>query len=340
MTSPDQQVQAARRSPRIEQAPVPVTGSGARRFWATLDADSVRPYLPDLPVLLPVASFQRRDYQLRHPPRLPVIAAPVAVDTGAFAWFRNFTCYHFSAEQLADWIAGVRPRVQWAVIPDRPTEDLEGDRAIRRAQDQTTEAIVHVLDTLLDVPWCWTPVLQGRTLEDYLRHAIDLAGIIHDLAAVYASRGLSFRVGLGSLCRRGQSTEIRRIVAGVAAVLPGVPLHLFGAKLDVLAGWGNRPRTVVSCDSAAWNGRFGTDIPVLDAERRRFGLSQRQYTLQVALPRYAARVESLFDQQLLPFADQASHCEVPGMPDQITYSPFDRAAQLQFTAQAREDQTW
>ncbi len=146
------------------------------------------------------------------------------------------------------------------------------------------------------------PVLQGRTLDDYLRHAIDLAGILHDLAAVYTRRRQTFRVGLGSICRRNQVAEIRRIVAGVAAVLPGIPLHLFGVRLDVLAGWGRRPAAVLSCDSAAWNGRFGSDIPLVDAERRRLGLSQRQYALQVALPRYAARVEAIFDQRLLPLA--------------------------------------
>ena len=79
-------------------------------FWATLDADSLRPYLPNVPVLLPVASFQRHDYQLRRPPCLPRSIVSVAVDTGAFAWFRSFTSYHFAAAQYADWIAGVHPR--------------------------------------------------------------------------------------------------------------------------------------------------------------------------------------------------------------------------------------
>jgi hypothetical protein len=150
----------------VRQQDADPPSAGPAHFWATLDADSIRPYLPDVPVLLPVASFQRRDHQLRHPPRLPLVAAPVAVDTGAFAWFRSYSTYHFSAHQFADWIAGVRPPVSWAVIPDRPTEDLDNPCAVRRAQEQTTETIVHILDSLLDVPWSWTPVLQGRTLDD------------------------------------------------------------------------------------------------------------------------------------------------------------------------------
>ena len=313
--------------------------AGPAHFWATLDADSIRPYLPDVPVLLPIASFQRRDYQLRHPPRLALVAAPVAVDTGAFAWFRRYSTYHFSARQFADWIAGVRPPVSWAVIPDRPTEDLDDPCAVRRAQEQTTEAIVHILESLLDVPWSWTPVLQGRTLDDYLRHAIDLAGILYDLAAIHARRGQTFRVGLGSICRRGHVAEIRRIVAGVASVLPGLALHLFGAKLDVLDGWGNRPRAVQSCDSAAWNGRFGSDIPLIDAEHRRLGLFQRRYALQVALPRYAARVEAIFGQRLLPLSfdepppvHQTSTQEVLSMPYPNGLSAVETPARFAFPA--------
>jgi hypothetical protein len=225
----------------------------------------------------------------------------MAVDTGAFAWFQSYTMYHFSASQLYDWIYGVRPRVQWAVIPDRPTEDLARPSEVLEAQRDTTDAIVHVLQSFIDVPWSWTPVLQGRTLDDYVRHAIELADVLYSLADVYARRGQPFRVGLGSICRRGQVADIRRIVSGVADILPGLPLHLFGAKLDVLTDWGNRPSTVVSCDSAAWNGRFGNAIPFIDAERRHLGLSEREYSLQVALPRYAKRVEAVFDQQLLPF---------------------------------------
>ena len=64
--------------------------------------------------------------------------------------------------------------------------------------------------------WAWTPVLQGRTVDDYLRHAVDLADIIYELAAVYNRRGIPFRVGVGSICRRAQVDEVRRIVAAVS----------------------------------------------------------------------------------------------------------------------------
>jgi hypothetical protein len=251
--------------------------------------------------MLPVASFQRRDFQLRRPPRLPLISAPVAVDTGAFAWFQSHTMYHFSASQLCDWIYGVRPRIQWAVIPDRPTEDLDRPSEVLQAQQDTTESIVHVLGSFIDLPWSWIPVLQGRTLDDYFRHAIELADVLYSLADVYARRGQPFRVGLGSICRRGQVTEIRRIVSGVADILPGLPPSPLRRQTRRPHRLGEPSQHRRSCDSAAWNGRFGSAIPFIEAERRHLGLSERQYSLKVALPRYARRVEALFDQQLLPF---------------------------------------
>jgi hypothetical protein len=152
--------------------------------------------------------------------------ASVAVDTGAFASFRSFTSCHFSATQYANWIAGVCPPVSWALIPDRPTEDMAEATAVRTAQLQTSDAIHHVLTSLLNVPWSWTPVLQGRTVVDYLRNAIDLADVLYALADLYRKRRQSFRIGIGSIRRRAQVPEIRRIVTAIATALPGIPLHL------------------------------------------------------------------------------------------------------------------
>ena len=70
---------------------------------------------------------------------------------------------------------------------------------------------------------------------------------------VYAARGRAddFRVCLGSLCRRTAASEIRAIVRAVAAVLPDLPLHLFGIKLGLLRQAGRLPDVVASLDSPA-----------------------------------------------------------------------------------------
>ncbi len=73
-------------------------------------------------------------------------------------------------------------------------------------------------------------VLQGQTVEDYLRHAIDIADWVYALRDVYAARGQAadFRVCIGSLCRRNAVVEILEIVNNVCAVLPDLALHLLG----------------------------------------------------------------------------------------------------------------
>ena len=118
-------------------------------------------------------------------------------------------------------------------------------------------------------------------------------------------------------CRRNSVAEILSIVSHVAQVLPGLRLHLFGVKLAVLHRTGYLPEAVVSVDSAAWTSRFGRHITVSSDEQRRtcrrcrlvaprswsgaptrcpkcggqLGVTQREYGLLVALPRYQARLE-------------------------------------------------
>src|SRR5262249_26534039 len=103
----------------------------------------------------------------------------------------------------------------------------------------------------------------------------------------------------------------------VSQVLPGLRLHLFGVKLAVLHRTSYLPEAVVSIDSAAWTSRFGRHITVSSDEQRRtcrrcrlvaarswsgpptrcpecggpLGVTQREYGLLVALPRYRARLE-------------------------------------------------
>jgi hypothetical protein len=241
-------------------------------FYATLDASTLKPYLPNLPYLLPLASWWRRDVQLKRPPRLPAHLTHVAVDCGSYTLAQHQVQpgFHFTAEQYAAWIRALGPAARWAVLPDWPCEGASAPE-VRRRQIATTVTAVDVLSNHLDVPWCWCPVLQGQRVEVYLRHAIDVAAWVYELHEVYAARGQAeaFRVCLGSLCRRNSVAEIRNIVSSVARVLPKLVLHLFGVKLSVLQQTGDLPDAVVSVDSAAWTSRFGRHINVAVDEQRR-----------------------------------------------------------------------
>jgi hypothetical protein len=87
----------------------------------------------------------------------------------------------------------------------------------------------------------WLPVLQGREPADYLRH-VD----------AYLSAGIDLtslpRVGIGSVCRRSSSAEIRSVVETIANA--GIRLHGFGVKSDGLALIHDR---ILSADSMAWS---------------------------------------------------------------------------------------
>ena len=184
-----------------------------------------------MPFLLPLASWWRRDLQLKRPPRLPRQLTHVAVDCGSFTLAQRQISpgYHFTAQQYVNWISTLGPAVRWAVLPDWPCEGASAEE-VRRRQVATTATAVDVLSDHLDAAWCWCPVLQGQTVEDYLRHAIDIADWVYALRDVYAARGQAadFRVCIGSLCRRNAVVEILEIVNNVCAVLPDLALHLLG----------------------------------------------------------------------------------------------------------------
>ena len=110
--------------------------------------------------------------------------------------------------------------------------------------------------------------------------------LIEEMQRFYGPRS-SFRVGIGTLCRRASTQLIHEVVLAVSQVLPGVPLHLWGVKVGALQAPLALPDQVVSVDSAAWNGLFRRGRTAW----KQSGLSQRQYTLTVALPRYRARIE-------------------------------------------------
>jgi hypothetical protein len=97
-------------------------------------------------------------------------------------------------------------------------------------------------------------------------------------------------MGIGSLCRRTSLKEIRAIIGTVAAGLPWARFHLFGVALRLLAQRAGLHPAVLSLDSGAWNGRFGSDIPAFNAEMQANQWSQRETAIRWALPRYAKKV--------------------------------------------------
>jgi hypothetical protein len=253
---------------------------------------------------------------LHLPPQVPEVAA----DSGGFvAAHRYGGRYPFSFEAYRAWLTTI-PRLTWAALPDLPVErELAPSYAhVRQRQELTLQAARELWgpdDTEVDpVPWSWVATIQGREVDDYVWMASQLGPLLVEQRAAYhytayavdrydwdgelvrdpelfrwAEHGAAHaRVGIGSLCRRTNVAEIVAIVRAVAEVLPGERFHLWGVKLGALAALRRAGllHLVASLDSAAWNGRFGSDLEA----PRSSGLNQRAYAWTVAWPAYQAKL--------------------------------------------------
>lgn len=106
--------------------------------------------------------------------------------------------------------------------------------------EATAECLVRADERGIDA----TPVavLQGWETEDYLTHIDELRS--HGL--------LTEHIGIGSVCRRNQTAEIREVISAVRAELPSKhKLHAFGVKNQILSDRSTRD-ALHSADTTAW----------------------------------------------------------------------------------------
>lgn len=273
----------------------------AFEFYYTVSSDDIRPYMPDVPILLPASSFvqQRRngEYYLRKP-NLPEHVSRRAADCGGFVASRIWGEYRYSLAQYVEWLRSWSP--QWSACMDYCCEpELEVET--RERQDKTTANAWQAWNEYRDVPWVWVPTIQGLEPDDYRRHAREMKGLIREMQTFYADR--PFRVGIGTLCRRANEQMIRRVVNAVVDELGDVPIHLWGVKLGYLQSSIAMPEQIVSVDSAAWNSLFYRDRQ----KWKDSGLTQRRYTWGVAHGAYKKKVEEALSepkQQLLFLSEE------------------------------------
>lgn len=148
------------------------------------------------------------------------------VDSGGYSFMKGKGEYETSEAAYLDYVTKVSPEV--FALRDYPCEPdiLEKfDRSVREHQRRTIEKHRRLFELLDDRTIEAEPlaVLQGWTKDDYLRHIeqMDREGLLTD------------RVGIGSVCRRGQDEQIREIINAVAEVTT-VDIHAFGVKANVL----------------------------------------------------------------------------------------------------------
>lgn len=257
-------------------------------FYYTVAKSDLRPayaeFIPkDIALMVPASSYALNMDE----PAIPQGLTRTAADCGGFVATFKWGDYRYTPDQYVDWLETWRPT--WAATMDKCCEPEVGG-VVRERQEWTTDMAYHLWHFYRDTKWTWVPTVQGWEVEDYRRHARQLAPLINEMRTHYA--GAEFRVGIGTLCRRASVKMIHEVVNVVANELPGVPLHLWGVKLGALQSKQGLPKQVVSVDSGAWNGMFGKGIEVARAERKAKGLTKAKHTWTLLLPRYQAKVDA------------------------------------------------
>ncbi|SHN48191.1 DUF7221 family queuine tRNA-ribosyltransferase-like protein [Cryptosporangium aurantiacum] len=224
----------------------------------------------------------------------PRAIAEWALDSGGFS---ELSLYGEWRTSPAAYVAAVRRyddeigMLGWAAPQDWMCEPVMLERTgltVAEHQRRTVENYVVLRDLwagsdespdLARTPECcpFMPVLQGWTADDYLRCAE-----MYDAAGVTLSHHPI--VGIGSVCRRQATTEIRDVISRVKAELD-VDLHGFGVKTDGLAVYGPDLR---AADSMAWSyaARRRPPLPGCTAHKNcancpRFALGWRTRVLEV-----------------------------------------------------------
>ena len=171
-------------------------------------------------------------------------AVPWVLDSGGFTelamhggWVTTPAAYVTAARAHS---AEQGPFV-WAAPQDwmcEPSMLARTGLTVAEHQRRTIASVLELRHRAAELPWI--PVLQGWTLDDYLRHADAYAAAGVDLAG-------EATVGLGSVCRRQATTEIAALVGRLSL---SFRLHGFGVKGSGLARYGS---WLTSADSLAWS---------------------------------------------------------------------------------------
>ena len=208
----------------------------------------------------------------------PRAIAPWSLDSGSFTeltlhgrWTLSPAAYVAEVRRYRDEIG----MMDWSAPQDLMCESFMLARtglSVAEHQRLTVANLLELRSLAPELPII--PVLQGYTFGDYLDCAelYDRAGI--DIAAEPL-------VGLGSVCRRQNTTRVAHLVAHLAD--DGLRLHGFGFKRTGLAAAGEH---LTSADSLAWSyhARREPPLPGCNTHKNcancvRFALAWREDTL-------------------------------------------------------------
>ena len=186
-----------------------------------------------LPRVMLSASFTRT---LKKPYKMD---RPWMMDSGIGGMFKPDSKPRLSIEEYAEQIEKWQPPIAWTYdYPCEPSIRQRFGYTITQAQLMTNANTIRLRDTYgLPVQ----SVIQGWRIPDYL----------NNIDKLKEEGLLTERIGIGSICRRGQTTEINRIIRYIKREMPGwVKLHGFGVKISTLKTEARYHLT--SADSLSW----------------------------------------------------------------------------------------
>jgi hypothetical protein len=177
------------------------------------------------------------------------------LDSGGFTELSMFGEWRTTEVEYLAVVRRLRDEIgnmQWAAPMDWMVEPWMVERtglSIGEHQRRTVDNFVRLRAAAPDLPII--PVLQGWSLDDYLRCFDMYAQVGVDLPAEPV-------VGIGSVCRRQNTSEIEVIVERLSSF--GLRLHGFGVKTR---GLGRYADLLASADSTAWsyNARMNPPLP-------------------------------------------------------------------------------
>jgi hypothetical protein len=192
-----------------------------------------------------VSATRLRSRRSRFPRAQLPEGARVCMDSGGFTATGADTRFVETPAQYADLVRRVADGLDclgWAAVQDWMVADSATQPTglpIVEHQRRTTESLLDLRSIAPDVHW--VPVLQGRTLADYLEHV-----------EAHARAGVDLRaepiVGVGSICKRHRSEGTGVILRALHRL--GLRLHGFGVKTEGLARYAC---WLASADSMAWS---------------------------------------------------------------------------------------
>lgn len=177
----------------------------------------------------------------------PRATAPWALDSGGYSELNTNSRWTVTPQEYVEWVhryATELGGLQWASPQDWMVEPWilkNTGLSVREHQERTVANYLELRELAPELPFI--PVLQGWDVDDY-----------HACADLYEEAGVELttlpRVGVGSVCRRENTDEIRAIMGSLVG--RGIRLHGFGVKSRGLGKYANR---LVSADSMAWSFR-------------------------------------------------------------------------------------